>query len=51
VELEWLVLSRQWLARRMPWHPTLETEVTAWVAPRNAETVTASWHFTTVDAS
>ena len=45
-ELEWSVLARQCLARRIPDAATLEAEVAAWVAPRNAEAVTASWHFT-----
>jgi hypothetical protein len=49
-ELEWSVLSRQCLARRIPDQATLETEVAAWVATRNAEVVTASWHFTKEDA-
>jgi hypothetical protein len=45
-ELEWSVLARQGLARRIPDQATLETEVAAWVAARNAAAVTASWHFT-----
>jgi hypothetical protein len=38
-ELEWSVLSRQCLARRIPDQATLETEVAAWVEQRNAEQV------------
>jgi hypothetical protein len=49
-ELEWSVLSRQCLARRIPDQPTLEAEVAAWVAARNAEAVTASWLFTKEEA-
>jgi DDE superfamily endonuclease len=49
-ELEWSVLARQCLARRIPDQPTLEREVGAWVADRNAERVTTSWHFTKEDA-
>jgi transposase len=45
-ELEWSVLARQCLARRIPDQPTLEAEVAAWVAARNAERLTTSWHFT-----
>ncbi len=45
-ELEWSVLARQCLARRIPDQATLEAEVAAWVAARNAERVTLSWHFT-----
>jgi hypothetical protein len=49
-ELEWSVLSRQCLARRIPDQATLEAEVAAWVAARNAEAVTLSWHFTKEEA-
>ncbi|MEX2446211.1 MAG: IS630 family transposase [Dehalococcoidia bacterium] len=49
-ELEWSVLSRQCLHRRIPDAATLATEVAAWVAARNAAHVTASWHFTKEDA-
>jgi DDE superfamily endonuclease len=49
-ELEWSVLARQCLARRIPDAATLEEEVAAWVAARNAERVTTSWHFTQEDA-
>jgi hypothetical protein len=49
-ELEWSVLARQCLNRRIPDQPTLEQEVNAWVAARNAEQVTASWHFTNEQA-
>jgi hypothetical protein len=49
-ELEWSVLSRQCLHRRIPDQATLETEVAAWVAARNAERLTTSWHFTKEEA-
>lgn len=49
-ELDLSVLARQCLARRIPDQATLETEVAAWVAARNAEAVTVSWHFTQDDA-
>lgn len=49
-ELEWSVLSRQCLSRRIPDVATLQTELAAWVAARNSEAVTASWHFTKEDA-
>jgi hypothetical protein len=45
-ELELSVLTRQCLARRIPDQATLETEVAAWVAARNAERLTTAWHFT-----
>ena len=45
-ELEWSVLQRQCLSRRMPSQEVLEQEVDAWVAERNAARITASWHFT-----
>jgi len=49
-ELEWSVLSRQCLRRRIGDQPTLETELAAWVAARNAEQVTVAWHFTAEEA-
>jgi hypothetical protein len=49
-ELEWSVLQRQCLDRRLPDAATLATEVAAWVAERNAAQITASWHFTQEDA-
>jgi len=49
-ELEWSVLARQCLDRRIPDAATLETEVAAWVADRNAAGVVASWHFTKEEA-
>ena len=49
-ELEWSVLQRQCLHRRIPDQATLEAEVASWVQQRNAEVVTASWHFTIDEA-
>jgi transposase len=49
-ELEWSVLARQCLARRIPDQATLEREVAAWMAARNAERLTTSWHFTKEEA-
>lgn len=49
-ELEWSVLSRQCLHRRIPDQATLEREVRAWVADRNAERLTTAWHFTQEEA-
>lgn len=49
-ELEWSVLARQCLDRRIPDVATLETEIAAWVADRNTAAVTASWRFTKEDA-
>ncbi|HEU4762882.1 MAG TPA: IS630 family transposase [Gemmatimonadales bacterium] len=49
-ELEWSVLSRQCLPRRIPDQATLETEIAAWVAARNAAAITTTWHFTKEDA-
>lgn len=44
------VLSRQCLDRRLPDQATLEQEIAAWEAARNAETTTMHWRFTTADA-
>lgn len=49
-EIELSALARQCLDRRIPDKVTLETEVAAWVADRNAAQVTVSWRFTTADA-
>lgn len=49
-EIELSALARQCLDRRIPDKTTLETEVAAWVADRNAAQVTVSWRFTTADA-
>jgi hypothetical protein len=49
-EIELGVLAGQCLARRIPDRPTLEREVAAWEAARNAATRTIAWRFTTADA-
>ena len=49
-ELELSVLSRQCLARRIPDRATLEAELAAWVAERNAAGVGVTWRFTVDDA-
>lgn len=49
-EIEFSVLSRQCLDRRIPDQATLTTEVAAWVAERNAEGAAVDWRFTTDDA-
>ena len=49
-EIELSVLARQCLDRRLPDAPTLEAEVAAWVAQRNAAAATIHWQFTTADA-
>ena len=49
-EIELGVLAGQCLDRRLPDRQTLEQEVAAWVAARNAATKTIDWRFTTDDA-
>lgn len=49
-ELEWSVLDRQCLSRRIPDQATLEAEVAAWVEAQNAVGAPGSWTFT-VDAA
>ena len=49
-EIELGVLAGQCLDRRLPDRETLEQEVTAWVADRNAAIKTIDWRFTTDDA-
>lgn len=49
-ELEFSVLRRQCLDRRIPDQATLEREVAAWVQARNAAAVTIDWQFTPADA-
>ena len=49
-EIELSVLARQCLDRRLPDAPTLEAEVAACVAQRNAAAATIHWQFTTADA-
>jgi hypothetical protein len=49
-ELELSILTRQCLSRRIPDQPTLEREVAAWLAERNARPAPVDWRFTTADA-
>lgn len=50
VEIEFSVLSRQCLKRRIPTAQRLQTEVNAWANQRNKECRTVDWQFTTADA-
>jgi hypothetical protein len=49
-EIELSVLSRQCLDRRVPDEETLEREVAAWQARRNASAGAIDWRFSTEDA-
>jgi len=49
-ELEFSVLKRQCLNRRIPDRETLAQEVDAWVTARNAVAAPAHWTFTTTEA-
>jgi len=49
-EIELSALQRQCLDRRLQDRTTLEREVTAWVAARNAAPAAIDWRFTTADA-
>ena len=49
-EIEFSALSRQCLDRRIPDRATLESEIAAWVADRNADGTAVDWRFTTADA-
>jgi transposase len=49
-ELEFAVLSRQCLDRRLPNPATLQGEIGAWETQRNAARTTAQWHFTVAQA-
>ena len=49
-EIELSVLQRQCLNRRLGDRPTLEREVAAWTAARNAAATPIDWRFTTQDA-
>ena len=50
VQIELGVLANHCLDRRVPDRQTLEREVAAWVATRNAAVRTIDWRFTTADA-
>lgn len=49
-EVEWAMLTRECLTRRLPDIATVQAEVDAWVAARNAAAATVRWRFTTTDA-
>jgi transposase len=49
-EIEWAILTRECLSRRLPDIATVQAEVDAWVAQRNAAQATVHWRFTTKDA-
>ncbi len=49
-EIEFSLLSRQCLNRRIDHPATLAMEVAAWVIARNADAATIDWRFTTDDA-
>src|SRR6185295_16993330 len=49
-ELEFSMLSRQCLGRRIPDRDTLTTEVAAWETVRNEQRATITWQFTVEDA-
>lgn len=51
IEIEWSVLAHQCFKhRRLPDSPTVQREVDAWAARRNAAHATVHWCFTTPDA-
>ena len=49
-EIEFSVLRRQCLSRRIPDQETLKQEVQAWQDRRNQQRTTVNWRFTTQDA-
>ena len=49
-ELEFAILSRQCLGRRLPDLVSLRREIAAWEAERNRARATAHWRFTTAQA-
>ena len=49
-EIEFSVLTRQCLDRRIPDAETLQTEITAWETDRNDHASQIDWQFTTADA-
>lgn len=49
-EIEFGILQRQCLNRRIPDQDTLRDEVAAWQKHRNTEAVNVNWRFTTKDA-
>jgi len=49
-EIEFIVLNRQRLNRRIADRDTLQHEVAAWASASNARGATVKWRFTTQDA-
>lgn len=49
-EIEFSVLTRQCLDRRIPDADTLRREISAWETARNQSETTVNWRFTTADA-
>ena len=49
-EIEFSVLSRQCLSRRISDQQTLKREIQAWQNRRNNQRATVKWQFTTEDA-
>jgi hypothetical protein len=49
-EIEWSMLQRQCLDRRIPDEATRIREVAAWAAQRNQEQATIDWRFSITDA-
>lgn len=49
-ELEFSMLARQCLGRRIPDRDTLSTEVAAWKTARNEQRASITWQFTVEDA-
>jgi transposase len=50
VEIEWSILVRQCLARRLPNRETVQEGVTSWTARRNQYRTSVDWRFTIRDA-
>jgi hypothetical protein len=49
-EIEFSVLQRQCLDRRIPDRETLQAEVAAWEQQRHTQAIKVHWRFTTADA-
>ncbi|MEO0924324.1 MAG: hypothetical protein AAFY63_00470, partial [Cyanobacteria bacterium J06643_13] len=50
VEIEFSVLSRQCLNRRIPHQEIMKRETAAWAQKRNEQKATVNWRFTNQDA-
>lgn len=50
IEIEWSLLARQCLNRRLPDIASVQAEADAWVQQRNTARTTADWRFTAADA-